>query len=1099
MIKFDAGAPKAARSIMGSLDPRLRDPVGFLMQVWRIGLFVFILYLEFVFDALGGERASIIAWMIGYAAFQLLMEVLLRTSKTFYDTDAFRLARIAAYLALGAWLIAIAPGSRYLLFLFIAIPIFASVVYFKEKRWIQAGVFGLALLGLYLGGIRYAAVPALDWPQYAWQAAILLILWVLMIRLYEVAESSSANLSEMIRILNQTLDLPKLAEHIVSFSQEITGAGRVFVLIIDPEKSRYVYHAGHGFQLVKGRSVEELVEKCQVVRSGTPFRAADAQKELQAGSIYQEFFGVLPRSILVEPIFSREKKILGIITISHDGPNQFTKIEKNRFEQFCYLVGSAVENSLLYRQAKLDESSHRFVSERLSLAPHEDEVVEILVEEAERLIHKADGCVFHSYNPETQELQPKSASYVSAASLGKTVMQPGVGIAGHALELGEPVLVSNLGSHPWYTASGQEVELNSLLVAPLIDPDTFEPIGTLSVHSREPSAFNTEDEADLFSLANQGATALSKIRAFARWRAHGGSIRRILDEFNQMDVQQGERELSEQITQAATAVLGFRIARMRLLDAESGELETVAIHGIPDEEASALIGQQMPWKALEPYLSEKYKAERSYLIPHDLKEWQELCNQYLYVPSAPHTPESGWHEYDAFLTPLITQSGETLGLLSLDLPERDTRPTPEVIEAVGVFASAATLTLELCRLWSRLTEQRSRTVEFIGAIGRQLSSTRDLEAIGKLVVQVGANLLSSEGCSLYLIQGNETVLSYSNYLTNTHYIGRRKPITTQPGCGLTDWVAGTGEELLYNDRSFRQHPAWAGEEDHLPYLPSGECRSLLIVPVQLPGQAPCGVLKLENKKAIAGQAGFSDADRENLILLANNVALAIDWINRYQLIQNWERHGLEDDLHEVVNFYHSGVVLLIDHLTSLLANDELDAARQVLPVIRHRAYTMVDELKAIHTAFRRKYLESERISKGLRLLIEAWIETIGGLGIKLPVSLECAEDLYLPPPVMDTYLRIAASALSNAIKHSGVKENPSGIAIKIQVACAEDRARLVVSDNGRGADMLNEGYGISRMRQLVAKLHSSGYPTELELAAAPGKGVTVAVVSKLHQ
>ena len=369
----------------------------------------------------------------------------------------------------------------------------------------------------------------------------------------------------------------------------------------------------------------------------------------------------------------------------------------------------------------------------------------------------------------------------------------------------EPILAHSVNAHPLYVKTPDSVSIGSLLVAPLFDEAEKVLFGTISLSSSREGTFTIEDEITLASLSYQASLALSRARHFKAWKKQGGTMKSIFNSIRAMNLNTSEENLCNEIALAAKKTLGFGMARIRLLDPLSNNFHTIAISGLPESVSKQMLNDDLPFSVLEPFFTDEYRAETSFLIPHDNAKWHEVADEYFYIPKETQHIDSGWRAYDALLTPLVDQSGQTLGLLSLDLPDEGVVPNPNVLEEVGVFSSAAAWALELSRTQQRLKEQQRRTWTFLGSLGPELARrAQDFQSIGEMIVQFGAQILNVEGCSLYMIcNGNEgepeIELTHSTYLANTSYIGRRKPVRVQKGCGLTAWVAATKEPICTND------------------------------------------------------------------------------------------------------------------------------------------------------------------------------------------------------------------------------------------------------------------------------------------------------------
>ena len=397
-------------------------------------------------------------------------------------------------------------------------------------------------------------------------------------------------------------------------------------------------------------------------------------------------------------------------------------------------------------------------------------------------------------------------------------------------------------------------------------------------------------------------------------------------------------------------------------------------------------------------------------------------------------------------------------------------------------------------------EFNDQITEFIDALIIELARGGDLFSIGEAVVQIGSKLIGAEGCSLYLVRGNEIELTHSTFLSNTNWIARRKAISSKQGAGLTSWVAATGQILQFSDGAYRAHPAWAGEVNQLQFLPSKSTQSLLIVPIVDFNRTILGVITLENKKTPTGITNFNDEDTERLTKLAVTLAKALKSAGMYVSAKEWEHFGLEDDLHDLINWYHSGVVLWIDAIDEWLKRGEIDKVNELMPQLRSHAYSTVNELKTIHTNLISAALEAYSLSESLERMVSAWMNRITPkYDEKMKIKLSCPSDLDIPAPIRNTIVRIASLAISNALQHSGIIEIPS-IVIKMKVEAKGNRLILKVSDNGVGATRLTEGYGITRMKQLTTRLNSSwGGKATLTIDFAPNKGARVNLTVDLEE
>ncbi len=1085
-VKKEVGASRAAKGILGSLDRRLVEPAGLLVRSSGWVLFVFILYMLWSGMFPEEARGSIYIWLGVYAGYLLLLEFLRRTWTRGYDTWFFRMTRISINLVVISSLISISATGRSLLIFAYTVPMFAAIIYFSDHNWVKVTVGAAAVLGLYLAGIPFARDTRLTPGHFVVLAAVLAVLGIGFELFRRKVDSGPARLTEIARELHKTLDLQRLIEDILKHAVKITQAQRGLIIVINPRNKRYVGHTLQNFALRANHSIEDLASKCLISAHKQPFENADLHGAFNNKDIYNEFFESVSGSVMAELLYDQAGQVIGVVTVASDEPNEFDKISKSQLREFGFLVSSAIDNCFRHREITLRDVRDREAGEKFVSANSEDEVIKTLVREVRQQIPHAEELILHRYSEDSEELFPvcwltpeitsKYFDWSVPKPAGSTpLMRLGYGLAGHALELHDTILVPDVNHHPWYVRNDNQRKTRSLLVAPLFDLVDNEQYGTLSLESTEPSAFNFEDETIITHLTTQASLAIAKFRDFQGWKEEGGTLRKILEQIRTFDVSLPEAALCEQIADAAAKLLGFKIARIRLLS-QDDQLVTAAVTGVPESIRNSLINTSLPYAELKPFLTQKHKVETSYLIKHGTPGWKQFVDKYFHTPSQTMQTKNAWHAYDALISPLLDPAGNLLGILTLDVPLTGLEPNKQNLDLIGVFASAASWVVELSRTQRRLNDQQHRAQSFIDTISQELSKGRDLATICEVVVQVGAKLLSAEGCSLYLVRGNDIELVHSNYLANTDYILRRKPISNQPKAGLTAWVAATGNTLCFNNEEYKKHEAWAGEAQHLGHIPSKICRSVLLAPVKDKDDKVIGVLTLENKTSIIGPKDFDKADEQRLTSLANEFGKAIEVIGLYEEIREWERSGMAEDLHDLINWYHSGVIMWIEAMEEWLKQNDVEKIRELMPELRRHAYTTVYELKTLHTNILTKSFEAATLGQVLQETMAVWSNRAKPkYKGNMQISLDCPADIQIPVKLRNTIVRIALLAFSNAIQHSGITEDPN---VKVLVSVEQNQNEIIlgVMDNGRGIDFdtTQKGFGFDRMRQLTEKINTWG-------------------------
>ena len=1101
------GRTRAVKGLYDNILTDFENPA--LLIIQYLGFFVFILVAlsQYAFQATGAaDDFSIPAWLILYGSYNFLLWSIHR--KKIYDHPNFRFFRQCLNICLYSWLFSIAPNLRFVFFLLYLIPTFATRIYYPDTALPSIVMFILSGAGMFLSGMLFSPSEPMTSLQY-FSALSLLFLFNLFLWVSVRQRAKKPPLLETItNELDQKTELDEIYSKVFEFFSDLLLIDHALILLknICQDADEYFSHDCRGISIPQKQLILDYLVKSRIIQTGKGLTELTDEAHEEEIIFLKNMLSGVPdfQHTLGEPLLGRDGRVYGVILLFPE--QRINLVEANLARQICSIAGNAIENWFFYRQMKISQTRITTLTGEFSLCLDEENVIQVLIQNVKRSIPAVEECFVHRYDYVSERLDPKTSLTGGIlvpwkvknrpSASGKLKMNLHSGIAGNTLRLKEPIRVADITSHPWFRGQPKE-NITSLLAAPLIGKDE-KLIGAISLNSPKTNAFSLRDEIILAELAQQASSAFSKLRTLSELREHGSLLLNVINRVGRFDLNRSREAVCSQIVEAATETLGFEIARIRLLNRSTNDLETIQAAGVSESDCTQLRSQPLPYDALKPQLQNKNRYGNVFLFDHEDEEWRRFAEQYLYVPDELRNKQTGWRAYNACLAKLKNQDGETLGFLSLDCPKDGTIPNePHRLDAIEAFASLSARALELASVQQELVEKQTSTRAFIGKISERLAQSEDvLRDVGELVVQTGANLLNVEGCSLFEVKDKKTRLINSNYLDM--YVDRQRPISTEPRCGLTAWVAATGEARIFNNGSHQQHPAWAGEVAHLALLPHPLCFSLMFVPIKR-GQEVIGVISLENKVHSGQITGFSESDLKEAEFLANQVALSIDVVNRYQLIKKWERFGLEDDLHALKNYSHYGVVTTSEVALKYLREQKFDKTLEVLEALVRDSRNVHNQLTTLYATVTRKYLEKADIQEALEAILEVWEEVLyhqKKYKSDLPIHINCPPNLILPPVVRVGLLKIAAEAITNALFYSGILKSPE-IRISISLQVEDGEAVLEVLDNGHGFNTEMTGYGIQRMRDFSGVLNKERYKTRLLIDSEPGNGTRVTCVTKI--
>jgi ligand-binding sensor domain-containing protein/signal transduction histidine kinase len=385
------------------------------------------------------------------------------------------------------------------------------------------------------------------------------------------------------------------------------------------------------------------------------------------------------------------------------------------------------------------------------------------------------------------------------------------------------------------------------------------------------------------------------------------------------------------------------------------------------------------------------------------------------------------------------------------------------------LAQRAALAIEGARHFDA-EQRRADQFQIIAAIGRDTSALLDTHQILDQVTRALRETFGYYHVAIGLIEGDEVV-----YRTGAGVLWDDPRFDFKPGRlkigheGITGWVAANGKALCVPDVSREPRYVW---------MQGSATRSELTVPLIIKDQV-IGVLDAQSDRLNA----FDHTDVAVLESIAHQTAAAIENARLYERAQELavlqERHRLARDLHDAVTQTLFSASLLADALPAAWDQDP-NEARQLSKELRQLSRGALAEMRTLLLELRPAALVETKLGDLLKQLSEAAAGRAG-----LIVTLNVAGDCKLPAEAHIALYRIAQEALNNIVKHARATR------VLIELDGADDHARLVVRDDGRGFDLNHipvARFGISNLRERAQAIGA-----ELSIASAPGQGTQILV------
>jgi GAF domain-containing protein/PAS domain-containing protein len=411
-----------------------------------------------------------------------------------------------------------------------------------------------------------------------------------------------------------------------------------------------------------------------------------------------------------------------------------------------------------------------------------------------------------------------------------------------------------------------------------------------------------------------------------------------------------------------------------------------------------------------------------------------------------HNPVILQAGYKSYAGLPIIKGDRVLGVLFVHSSQPEHFHRKREIPLLQALCNHAAIAIENALLYKEAARQADMLARLVETSNELIQHT-ELKDLLEYCVQKAKDIFEVEDCSLYLRNRERNTIDLVHSSTIPSEVWPKRDIYLN-GVGLTAFVARTGATLNFGGDEYRRHPAWSGNhgvpfEDHLRYLPSGKCHSLLISPLKDNLGENIGVLKLENRLGAEQGKKFSDFEVAMHQTFASHIGTAVERARLYQRLDKNARRearlALGYELHEIYNLIHGALVMRLEITKEKMLRNKLADVRREIENMSKAARAANSLLRWIHYDLRGDDLIEE---KGLILTLEH----IGGL-LKVPIKMNVIGRDNLSNQIEYALYKIGVEALTNVAKHAGDQTQAL-----ITLTKHGGKFAFEVSDNGLGFD-----------------------------------------------
>lgn len=313
------------------------------------------------------------------------------------------------------------------------------------------------------------------------------------------------------------------------------------------------------------------------------------------------------------------------------------------------------------------------------------------VVEAATLVTPAQTCSLMIYDEHADELRVQASQGLELESVKRAVFRKGEGLAGWALERGEPLVVSDARADERFVRlTGQQEDIRSYACVPLRMRNEF--IGVISMSASEPGTFGDDDIQILTLLANHAAIAIENAHLFRETQARLKELAALLEVSSSMASSLKLQDTLSRVVSEAVRLTESAEKGTLLLREGDGRLAVRAAYGYDYERLAGLsIGPG------EGYVYEVYTTGR----PLIFNSIQENPLHERFVATHPLAVESAGIRSSVGVP--VELGGDIIGILGLDSSRCDAFAQPDLALLSGLTAQAA-VAIERAELFERMRE-----------------------------------------------------------------------------------------------------------------------------------------------------------------------------------------------------------------------------------------------------------------------------------------------------------------------------------------------------------------------------------------------------------
>ncbi len=584
----------------------------------------------------------------------------------------------------------------------------------------------------------------------------------------------------------------------------------------------------------------------EVAASGNPIRIDDVTKH---PAYVEATPGV--RSELCVPIRVNEK-VIGVFNVESRKVQAFDEEDQRVLTTVAGTLGTAIQRIrlLVTEQKRRQEAENlREATAALTRTIEIDKLYEIILESLSWLV---------PYTSASIELVDQGQTEIAAARgmpgapqlLGRRYA---VRLGKWGTDIRKPIIIPDVQKDARFEKFEETGSIRSWMGVPMFVQDRL--VGYLNLDSREVNFFTEAHAAIAETFANQAAIALENARVFHEERRRTRIIEALADFANEI-ARTGELQpLLDKVAQRSLDLLDASHVAIHLLQSDNRTVRAVSAQGSYSHEIMShafMLGEGITGSIIASGKPE---------IVNNTKDDPRRIR----VPS---TPEDDGMLESMMCCPLMLR-GKGIGAINVwRLRSYGLFDVSELNFLISI-AHQTSVSIELSHLLQE-TMRRAQESAAIADVGREISSTLQLDVVLERIAAYAKELLRAETSAVYLLEPAKSLLRALVAIGPDAEAIKNDPL--QMGSGIIGKLAQKKAGEIVNDANSDPRAQLVAGTERIPF------ENLMAVPVLSKDQLT-GIMVVW--RTGAGQE-FESTELEFLTNLARQAAVAIENARRFQ-------------------------------------------------------------------------------------------------------------------------------------------------------------------------------------------------------------------------